>query len=94
MTWNVVNCRIIPHSIIPTAAVIKPVSISIVGVEALAVYGHENVVVPSLKAFSVLDSRAFVVGVTHGQKYGRLGHALGYFSLAYHILMLGAETAE
>jgi len=98
MTRDIVDCRIIPGPIIPAAVAIGPaaisVSVSIVGAEALAVYGHEHIVMPSLKAFAVLDSGCFVVGVAHGQKYGGLGHALGYFSLAHQILMLGAEIAE
>ena len=60
----------------------------------MAIYGHEYIVVPSIKAFAVLDSRSFAVRVSHREKYGGFAHALRNFSLAYQILVFAAETIE
>ena len=60
----------------------------------MAIYGYEYIVMPSIKALAVLDSRSFAVRVSHREKYGGFAHAAHNFSLANQILVFAIETIE
>lgn len=54
-------------------------------------YRDHDVVVPALKISTMLDTGSFIIRVSHGEKYGRLAHALCNFSFTHQVLFIGRE---